>query len=267
MSSILGCTTRPYADTPLHEACRYIAQAGFTDVALFRTAGITASSTQAQALQVRRVVEDAGLAPSMLLAHADLKSGLSHAVAEYRRLIDNAVALGATWLLDLGQGDRALREDYVAAMRQVVPYAAQGGLQITVKPHGGITTTTADLLSIYQEVDHPAYSICYDPGNIIYYTVGDEMPTDHIAEIAPFVRTGIIKDCVIHKGRPDVLVTPGEGLVDFDAVFSALIQTGFDGPLYLECVAGQGLNEVDANVRRTQPYVRALLSEIEARSS
>jgi sugar phosphate isomerase/epimerase len=81
----------------------------------------------------------------------------------------------------------------------------------------------------------------------------------HVAEVAPLVAACIIKDCVIIDGVPDVMVTPGEGLVDFGAVLSALMAAGFDGPFYLECVAGTTLDEIHRNVCRSLDFVRDTL--------
>ncbi len=151
-----GCTTRPYSSLAFAEACRHIAAAGYTDVALFRTAGVRSESSREEVL--------------------------------------------------------------------------------------------------------PAFGICYDPGNIIYYTRGKERPETHVSEVAPLVTTGIIKDCVLRDDIPDVMITPGEGLVGFDAVLSALVEGGFRGPLYVECVGGESLDEVDQNVRRTLVYIQGILS-------
>jgi sugar phosphate isomerase/epimerase len=195
----------------------------------------------------------------MLLAHAQLDQGIEKAVADYRRLIDTAALLGAKWLLDLGSSQIERRAAYIATMRQVAPYAHQAEIGISLKPHGGITLTTPDLIAIHHEVDHPAFGISYDPGNIIYYTKGEERPLMHVREVAPLVTTVIIKDCVLDKGKPDVLVTPGEGWVDFPAVLSALASGGFCGPLYVECVGGETLDEIDENVRRTLCTIRDAL--------
>jgi sugar phosphate isomerase/epimerase len=82
-----------------------------------------------------------------------------------------------------------------------------------------------------------------------------------VAEVAPVIDTGIIKDCVLVDGVPDVMVTPGEGLVDFHTVLPALVAGGFDGPLYVECVGGSTIDEIDRNVRRTLRFVRSALSQ------
>jgi sugar phosphate isomerase/epimerase len=259
MKWTIGCTTRPYSSLSFADACAHIAAAGYTDVALFGNTGVTSESSREAVLAARQTAEDAGLTPSMVLAHARLEPGVEGAAADYRRLIDNAAELGARWLLDLGTSDVERRGEYVAVMRQVAPHAQEAGIGISLKPHGGITLTTADLIAIHAEIDHPAFGICYDPGNLIYYTKGEERPEMHVAEVAPLVTTGIVKDCVLHDDRPDVMITPGEGLVDFPAVLSALALGGFGGPLYVECVGGEALDEIDANVRRTLSFVRGAL--------
>jgi sugar phosphate isomerase/epimerase len=266
MKWTIGCTTRPYSNVSFAGACAHIAAAGYTDVALFGNTGVTSESSRETVLAARQTAGDAGLNPSMVLAHARLELGIKGAAADYRRLIDNAALLGARWLLDLGtsQADKPRpnerRGEYLAVMRQVAPYAKEAGIGISLKPHGGITLTTADLIAIHAEVDHPAFGICYDPGNLIYYTKGKERPEMHVAEVAPLVTTGIIKDCVLRDGKPDVMITPGEGLVDFPAVLSALVRGGFGGPLYVECVGGEALDEIDANLRRTLSFVRGALT-------
>jgi sugar phosphate isomerase/epimerase len=257
MSYTLGCTTRPYATSSLAEACRHIAEAGYTDVALFGNA-LPPESDKGQVQTARRTVEAAGLRPSMLMGRTHLGQGAETALAAYKRQIDNAAALGAAWLLDTGVADPSLYEDYLTLMQEAAPYADALGVQITLKPHGGISLTTGDLISTCRRVGHPGFGICYDPGNIIYYTTGAERPEAHVDAVAPLVTACIIKDCIVRDGRPDVMITPGEGWVDFGRVLSALAHGGFRGPLYLECVGGTSLEEIDRNVRRTRTFIQGL---------
>jgi sugar phosphate isomerase/epimerase len=260
MKLTMGCTTRPFQDLSFAEACQHIAAAGYTDVAVFR--GITPDSSREDVLAMRQVAADAGLAPSMLLARAPLDQGPEAALVAYKQLIDHAATLGADWLLDLGTGQEVYRDRYASLMRDAAPYAQQAGIGISVKPHGGITRTTSDLLALHKAVGHPAFGICYDPGNIIYYTQGAEQPEDHIAHVAPLVTTAIIKDCVLRAGKPDVMITPGEGWVDFHGVISALVEAGFDGPLYLETVGGETIDEIDRNVQGTWLYLAEILARL-----
>ncbi|MCZ6680518.1 MAG: sugar phosphate isomerase/epimerase [Candidatus Poribacteria bacterium] len=264
MKHTIGCTTRPYASLTFAEACEQITAAGYTDVAVFATAGkvpVRADSTAAEVASSRQIAADAGLTPSMLIGSTKLNLGLEEAVEDYRRLIDNAAALGTKWLLDCGTGNDAHYADYFELMRRTVPHAASAGVNITLKPHGGMTLTIADLIKAYDEVNHPAFGLCYDPGNIIYYTKGELRPETDVASVASRVTTAIIKDCVVENGKPDVMVTPGDGLVDFEKVLGRLVAGGFDGPLYVECVGGTTLDEINQNVGATLRFVGDILAE------
>ena len=260
MRLTMGCTTRPFRDVSFAQACARIAAAGYTDVAVF--AGIAPDSSREEVLGMRQIAVDAGLDPSMLLARAPLDEGLEPAIAAYKRLVDHAVTLGAAWLLDLGTGQEAYLGRYVALMKQLAPYAALAGIGISVKPHGGITRTSDDLVVLCSEVNHPAFRVCYDPGNLIYYTQGAEQPTDHISRVAPLVTTAIIKDCLVRGGVPDVMITPGEGWVDFYGVLAGLVEAGYRGPLYLECVGGETIDEIDRNVQGTWHYIAEILAQL-----
>lgn len=260
MELTIGCLTRPYGTLiPFAEMCQYIAAAGYSDVGL-GVGVVTSESTREQVLAVRQAAADAGVVPSMLLASSKIAQGLQEAEADYARLIENTALVGAKWILELGTNRHDLRSDYIELMRRVSPLAEQAGVGITMKPHGGITLTAQDLIDIHGQVNHPSFGICYDPGNIIYYTKGELRPEMNLDVIAPLVTTGIIKDCKLEDGTPDVMITPGEGLVDFHTVLAGLVQGGFRGPLYLECVGGKTLEEIDANIRRTLPFVRGILA-------
>jgi sugar phosphate isomerase/epimerase len=261
-AQIIGCTTRPYRDLPFAEACKRIARAGYTDVAVFRNQGAVAvdsESSPAQVSEARQIVDDCGLVPSLLIGRTRLGSGLAQAVDDYRQLLDNAAALGARWLLDCGVGDPAQYGDYLELMRQCAPHAAEVGVDITMKPHGGISLTTEDLLRAHQAVGHPSFGICFDPGNIIYYTKGERRPEADVAAVVPVTTVFIIKDCVVRDGVPDVNVTAGDGLVDFPAVLGAFAKGGFTGPLYVECVGSEDPEGADRDIAFTLGYVKGMV--------
>ena len=266
MELTIGCTTRPYAKhLTFAEACQHIAAAGYTDVAVFGCRDgrpVSSESTSEEAREMGKVAADAGVKPSLLIGGTKLDLGLDAAVDDYKTLIDRTAELGATWLLDCGTGKEDLFDDYYELMRRAAPHAEQAGVNITLKPHGGITLTVEDMLRACERVGHPAFGLCYDPGNIIYYTKGELRPETDVEKVAPKVTTGIIKDCVVEDDTPDVMVTPGEGLVDFPKVLAGLANNGFRGPLYVECVGGAELEEIDTNIKATLPFVRDILAAI-----
>ena len=264
MAYTIGCTTRPYESLTFSEACDYISAAGYSDVAVFANAGrnpVRADSTSAEIRETRRAAANAGLTTSALMGSVRfLDEGLETCLDDYKRLIDNVAALGAKWLLDCGTASEAYYKDYYELMRRAAPHAAQAGVNIALKPHGGISLTVQDLIKADREVSHPAFGICYDPGNIIYYSKGGLRPEIEIDTVASRVSTVIIKDCVVQGGAPDVMVTPGEGLVDFGKVLGGLAAGGFDGSLYVECVGGTTLNEINENIESTLKFVRSVLA-------
>lgn len=270
MELVVGCTTRPHSRLSFAEACEHIVAAGYTDVAVFANVvdenksevPVRSDSTSDEVAAARKAAADAGLEPSMLIGSTNLNLDLDAAVDDYKRLIDNAAALGTKWLLDCGTSKEELYDKYYELMSRAAPHAQEAGVNITLKPHGGITLTVQGLVDAYERVNNPAFGICYDPGNIIFYTKGEMRPETDLDKVTPMVTTGIIKDCVLEDGKPDVMVTPGEGLVDFDTVLSGLVAGGFRGPLYVECVGGQELDEIDRNVKSTLGFVKDILAKL-----
>ena len=80
--------------------------------------------------------------------------------------------------------------------------------------------------------------------------------------MASRVTTAIIKDCVVEDGKPDVQVTAGDGLVDFPVVLKQLIEGGFRGPWYVECVGGREVAQIDRDLAFTLGYVKGILQTI-----
>ena len=261
----LGACTRPFNQLPFAEACRRIAASGYDHVAVFANEGkvpVRGDSSADEVVAAAQAAADAGVRPSMVLGRTRLDLDLDAAADDYRRLIDNAAELGARWILDLGTGDEARYDDYVELMRRAAPHADEAGLGISMKPHGGITLTVEHLLKTTAAVDHPAFGISFDPGNIIYYTKGERRPEGDVETVASRVTTVIVKDCVVVEDKPDVMITPGSGLVDFPLVLAKLRAGGFDGPLYVECVGGDGPDAVQAELTYTRGYIRGILQAL-----
>ena len=265
MEWTIGSTSRPYAQLSYQEAYERIACAGYTDLAVFANQGqvpVNSDSSSEEVAGVRRAAAAAGLSPSMLIGRTNLDLGLERGIDDYKKLIDNAAALGVKWLLDCGTGKEEHFDLYFELMRQAAPHAEEAGMEITMKPHGGISLTAEDLLAADGKVDHSAFGICYDPGNIIYYTKGERRPETDVGEVAPRANTAIVKDCVVEDGTPDVMVTAGDGLVDFPVVLGKLLSGGFRGPFYVECVGSKEESEVGRDLAFTLGYVKGIMETI-----
>ena len=257
----IGACTRPFSQLSFREACQRIAAAGYEDVAVFANEGrvpVRGDSSPAEVEDATRAARDAGLRPSMVLGRTRLDLDPGAAEEDYRRLIANAARLGARWILDLGTSDEARYDTYVELMRRVAPAAEEAGLGISMKPHGGISLTVEHLVRTRAAVDHPAFGICFDPGNIIYYTKGERRPEADVEAVAAHVTTFVVKDCVLTCGEPNVAVTPGSGLVDFPLVLAKLRTAGFVGPFYVELVGGTDPDAVGRELLFTRGYLRGI---------
>lgn len=258
----IGSTTRPYNKLLFSEACERIAAAGYTDVAVFahdREIPVDSGSSADDVALARSAAENAGLKPSMLLGRTHLDLGLAEATDDYKRLIDNAASLGTSWILELGTSKEEQYADYPKLMAAVVDHAQGAGVGISLKPHGGISLTAQELIDLHDQVDHPAFRISYDPGNIIFYTWGEVCPEQEVELVASRSSTLIIKDCTLEGENRDVMVTAGDGLVDFPFVIEKMQAGGFKGPMYVECVGATEPDDVDRELKRTLSFVQGLI--------
>jgi sugar phosphate isomerase/epimerase len=265
MDIMLGATTRPWSQFAFAEACACIAGAGYPEIAVFSNAGsipVTSDSSAEEAAAVAGTALAAGVKPSMLLCGVRLDLSVDEAVAEHCRLVDACAALGAKWLMNCGSEDPATYEPFREIMRQCAPYAEGKGVVLNMKPHGGIGLTGKMMVETLEAVDHSNFTLCYDPGNIIYYTKGEHRPETDVVDVLGRVGTCMIKDCVVVDGTPDVHLLPGEGLVDFRSVLGQLIEGGFTGPLYVECVGGSELDDINDRARRTREYISGILETL-----
>jgi len=263
MNLTLGATTRPWHTLPYATACAHIAAAGYTDVAIYSNDGripITSETSPDEARAVAEETRASGLVPSMLISGVRLDVPVDEAVADYCRLIDATAAAGIPWLMNGGTEALDTYDSFREIMRQCAPYAQEQGVALAMKPHGGIGLTGRMMAETFELVGHPNFSICYDPGNIIYYTRGEHRPETDVADVAAHVSMCIIKDCLVTDGAPDVWILPGEGWVDFPTVLGELVGAGFAGPLYVECRGGQETEDINDRARRTHAFVTEIVS-------
>lgn len=267
MKLMLGATTRPWNALPFAEACAHIAAAGYPEVAVFSSAGaipVTSATPPEEAAAVGATARAAGLEPSLLICGVRLDLPVAEAVTDHCRLVDACAALGAKWLMNCGTENPDTYDNYRAIMKECAPYAEGKGVVLNMKPHGGIGLTGKMMIETLELVDHPNFTLCYDPGNIIYYTKGERRPETDVRDVMGRVGTCMIKDCVVVDGKPDVQVLPGEGLVNFESVLGQLVAGGFTGPLYVECLGGTELADINARAARTREYIGKILAGLTA---
>jgi len=236
----IGCYTRPWAKYEYSVALDAIAEAGFTHVGLMTTKSktgsvISVSTTLEEAEQVGQEVKKRGLfAVSVWGGDIPVAKSLEAGIEGLRKLIDNCAACGGKNLLMGGTGKKEIYEVYYKAIAECCDYAAQKGIGIGIKPHGGLNATGPQCRKTVEMVGHKNFRIWYDPGNILFYSNAELNPVADAATVDGLVVGMCIKD---YKHPKDVSVTPGTGEVDFPAVLARLQKGGFThGPLVVECL-------------------------------
>lgn len=259
----IGCYTRPWDKHDYRVALDGIAEAGYRHVGIMTSKGtrwimITVETTPEEAAAIGASVRERGLKTlsvygSGIPAAKSIKDG----IAGLRTLIDHTVACGSPNLL-LGGTKQELAEPYYKIVAECCDYAAENGVGMSVKPHGGANATSKECRKIIESVKHPAFRMWYDPGNIFYYSGGRIDPVDDAVHAKGLVAGMSVKDYL----PPDnVLVTPGTGKVRFPEVMSKLRKGGFTGgPLVVECLAPGDVAHITAEAKKTRLFLEKLVA-------
>jgi len=258
----IGCYTRPWADYDYRVALDAIAEAGFKYAGLMTTKSktrlvISVSTTLEEAEQVGREVKKRGLGVlSVYGGGIPVAKSLKAGIEGLKKLIDNLAACDAKNLLMGGIGNEKLYETYYKAIAECCDYAAEKGVGISIKPHGGLNATGPQCRKTIEMVGHKNFRIWYDPGNIFYYSDGKLDPVDDAATVDGLVVGMCIKD---YKHPKNVSVTPGTGQVDFPAVLARLKKGGFThGSLIVECLDPGDAEQTLVQARKTRIFLEGL---------
>ncbi|MHC4204346.1 MAG: sugar phosphate isomerase/epimerase family protein [Planctomycetota bacterium] len=260
----IGIYTRPWAKYDYRVALDAIAEAGFKYAGLMTAKSknnlvISVATTLEEAEEVGREVRKRGLkVPSVYGGGIPVDKSLEAGIEGLKKLIDNCAACGVTNLLMGGIGNEKLFKMYYKAIAECCDYAAEKGMGISVKPHGGLNATGPQCRKTIEMVNHKNFRIWYDPGNIYYYSDGELDPVDDAASVDGLVVGMCIKD---YKHPKKVDVTPGTGKVDFPAVMARLKQGGFTrGPLIVECLTPGDLEHILTEAKKARQFIEELTS-------
>jgi sugar phosphate isomerase/epimerase len=143
-------------------------------------------------------------------------------------------------------------------MSELAAYAADRGIKVAIKPHGGCSATADDMLRTIERVNRPNFRIWYDAGNIVHYTAAN--PVADVARVADLVIGFSAKDCAQRGG--DVMLQFGEGKVDFRGVFQALQRRHFSGPVFVECCRGANLSDLSKNAAANRVFLERLVASL-----
>jgi sugar phosphate isomerase/epimerase len=257
----LGCFNRPWTSWAFDEALAAIKASGYATIGLLSRTKvdpfIAADATPEYLDGLKRKLAASGLAANMAALRSRHDVPLEDTVKSLEKEIDNAAFLGLKYVMTFGVDDPAQSDHHLRSMARAAAYGAERGVQVVMKPHGGSSGASGEILAAVKKVGHPNFRIWYDAGNIIHYT-----GKDPVEELRPIVRhvTGFCaKDCAEPKG--DVMIQFGAGKVDFAGVFRVLKSAGFSGPIMVECCAVGATPEATArNARANREFLERVLA-------
>lgn len=186
-----------------------------------------------------------------------VSESLTEGIEGLRRLVDHCAACQCPHLL-LGGTDPSHHDAYYRIIKECCDYAREKGVGMSVKPHGGSNANGAQCRKIIESVGHSSFRLWYDPGNIFYYSDGKLDPVEDSATVNGLVSGMSVKDFMPPK---EVLVTPGQGKVDFKRVFENLKKGGFTrGPLVVECLAPGDVAKINGEAKKARLYLEKVLT-------
>ncbi|MBK9708425.1 MAG: sugar phosphate isomerase/epimerase [Acidobacteria bacterium] len=259
----LGCFNRPWTNWPYDQVLKEIKAAGYQSTALLTPTKdepfIRVNASQEYLDKLKKRVAASGLKVNMGSLNSRHNISVEESVKEVCKQIDNARLLSLKYVMSFGADKPAEFGHYFQVMHEAAGYAEGKGIKLVMKPHGGISGSSDEILKCIKEVNHKNFSIWYDAGNIIHYTGKD--PVVEIDPIAAHISGFCAKDCGQLKG--DVMIQFGTGKVDFTAVFKKLKAAGFKGPVMVECCkVGATAEETTANARANREFLEKIMAAI-----
>jgi len=259
----IGCFNRAWTQWSYDDALAGIKAAGYNLTGFLsgqRGEAFTSSSATPEYLDgLKKRIAQRGLSVNMTTIRFRPDGALGENIADLRKQIENAARLELKFMLTFGVDKPAHYENFYRLMADAAAQGEKRGIHIVLKPHGGGSGASEEILRCLEKVAHPNFKIWYDAGNIIYYTGKD--PLTELEPIARHVTGFCAKDCAAPKA--EVMSQFGTGKVDFKAVFTKLKSAGFNGPIMVEGIkVGATADETTANARANREFLEKVLASI-----
>jgi len=259
----IGCFNRPWGAWGYDVALDGLKAGGFKLTGLVGDhkgeVGLVTTATPEYIAALKKRIDERGLTSNIAWLKTRHDTPVADSIAGCRKLVDYAAQLGMKYLLSGGVNVEAQYDNYYATMADAAKYAADKGVSMVLKPHGGSSGASDEVLKCLNKVNHPNFKVWFDAGNIIYYTGKD--PVTELKPIAKYVTGFCAKDCAALKAP--VMVQFGTGKVDFKAVFKVLKDAGFNGPVMIECAAPAETPElVTANAVTNRKFLENVFAQI-----
>ena len=263
----IGCFNRPWSGEKhnwgFDTALDGIKAAGYKLTGLLSGSAkeplLGSSATPEYISGLKKRIAERGLGVNMGALRTKNDLALDAQIKDMRKQIDNGKEVGVEFLLTFGVDKPEYYENYYKLMQDAAAYSQERGLKLVLKPHGGASGASEEIIRCMDKVKHPNFKIWFDAGNIIYYTGKD--PVEQLKPIVEHVTGFCAKDCDKQGGT--VWLEFGTGKVDFHGVFAEMKRGGFNGPIMVECCApGDTPEAVTANARKNREYLEKVFASL-----
>ena len=130
----------------------------------------------------------------------------------------------------------------IAALREVIPLAAERGIRMGIENHWGISGDPQNIMRIVREIDSPFLGTCPDMGNFPRGIA----PLAGLETLAPYA-------VILHAKSYGFRQDGEEKNIDYGKCLSIFHRNGFDGPITVEF---EGLGEDLEGCRLTRELIR-----------
>lgn len=203
--------------------------------------------------QVKQHVKDAGLKISSVLPVQQWSSPNEQerqaAVTNWKRCIEITSDLGVDLMNTEFSGDitqpTASEGAFIKSMQELIPFFKKEGIRLNLQAHpNDFIETNDEALKLIRALDRPWIKYVYSVPHAFYYDDGIGDVRKHLLDAGDLLDHVLIADTLNHKAAyglryivnpPDSTarihqhLNPGEGEVDFDALFQTLREMKFDG--------------------------------------
>jgi len=266
----IGCFNRPWTKWSYDDTLDGTKAAGYTLTGLLSPTKddvfTSANATPEYLAALKAKIAARGLKVNMTALRVKTALPLAEAIADTRKQIANGHTMGVEFALTFGEDKPERYAHYFKIMSDAAAFAHEHGIKLVMKPHGGGSGSSQEIVTAIKTVGHANFKIWYDAGNIIYYTGKD--PVAELEPILPHVTGFCAKDCTADvdatgKRKADVMIQFGAGKVDFAAVFKKLKSGGFNGPIMVECCKiGATAAETTANAKANREFLEKVLATV-----
>ena len=256
------------AAMPIEELAPLAQRSGFRGLSM-RASVVSVDSPEDRVAQVRRLLDDLGLAVSMVTGDVALAANtpdaarILHEPEPYFRLAER---LGCDLIRVML---RSAQE--VELVRRACDAGRERGLRLAHQTHWGTLFETVDgTLEVVRRVDRPNFGVTFEPSNLLI--CGDDYGRAAIERLAPHLFNVYFQNMRILPGGPIVWQTLTRGPVaadyvplqdssgiDVAAMISALGDVGYDGWFTIHQPLRPGQSVAEA-VREAQAAVARLVA-------